>query len=76
MVVSISTTEKRKVIKEGSIGFLLNVGARAGVMFFQKISMFSLFKVIKSHQKAMSKVRTIVSAVNIIKMTLVEAKAL
>ena len=60
MVVSISTTEKRKVIKEGSIGFLFNVGARASVMFFWKISMFSLFKVIKSHQKVMSKVRTIV----------------
>ena len=34
MVVSISTTEKRKVIKEGSIGFLLNVGARASEIFF------------------------------------------
>ena len=37
---------------------MLNDGARASVMFFQKIFMFSLFKVTKSHQKAMSKVRT------------------
>ena len=43
----------------GPIEFLLSVGARASVMFFYKIFV-SLFKVIKSHQKATSKVRTIV----------------
>ena len=42
------------------MGFLLNVGARASVMFFLAIFMFSFFKVTKSHQKAMSKVQTIV----------------
>ena len=42
------------------MGFLHNVGARASVMFFLKTFIFLLFKVTKSHQKAMSKVRTIV----------------
>ena len=45
----------------GSRGFLINADARASVMFFfQKIYKFFLFKVTKSHQKAMSKIRTIV----------------
>ena len=44
----------------GSVGFLHDVGARASVMFFLKTFIFLLFKVTESHQKAMSKVRTIV----------------
>ena len=51
--------KKVKFVERGPIEFLLSVGARANVMFFYKIFV-SLFKVIKSHQKATSKVRTIV----------------
>ena len=47
-------------VRWGSLGFLHNVGTRASVMFFLKTFIFLLFKVTKSHQKAMSKVRTIV----------------
>ena len=49
-----------KLTYGGSTGFFLNVGARASVMFFWEIFMFSLFKVIKAIKKALSKVRTIV----------------
>ena len=44
----------------GSMGFLLSVGARATVMFLLEMFCFFLFKVTKSHQKAMSEFRTIV----------------
>ena len=47
-------------VRWGSVGFLHNVGTRASVMFFLKTFIFLLFKDTKSHQKAMSKVRTIV----------------
>lgn len=42
----------------GSMGFLFNVGARV-VMFLLEM-LFFIFKVTKSHQKAMNEVRTIV----------------
>ena len=52
----------RKVAADlrGSMGFLLSVGARATVMFLLEMFCFFLFKVTKSHQKAMSEFRTIV----------------
>ena len=43
-----------------SEGFLLNVGVHAIVLFLQKLFMIFLFKVTKSLQKAMSKIRIIV----------------
>ena len=50
----------RKIAElRGSMGFLFNVGARV-VMFLLEMFCFFLFKVTKSHQKAMSEFRTIV----------------
>ena len=43
-----------------SEGFLLNVGVHAIVLFLQKRFIIFLFKVTKSRQKAMSKIRIIV----------------
>ena len=42
------------------MGFLLDFGARASVMFFLKILIFWFFKVTKGHQKVTSKVQTII----------------
>ena len=42
------------------MGYFFNIGARASAMFFEKKFLFLLFKVTKSYQKRISKVRTIV----------------
>ena len=49
------------------MGFLLNVGARASVMFLWKIFMFSLFKFTKMPTKGNGHVWDSFAVVNIIK---------